>query len=60
MVDRRTGVIVAFALRFLRDNIEGDIQEALNVDLVTMEVSPPLTDSDELGEIADRFCGEIP
>ncbi len=52
--DRRANLIIGFALRFLFDNFESDIEEDLN-DVLNDKEQPSLIESEELCQMAESF-----
>ena len=56
MANRRANIIVAFALRFLSDNWDEEVEETLN-DNLNDEEQPSIISDDEVKEIADSFAG---
>ena len=56
MSDRRQNIVVGFALRFLADNWDEDVEEVLN-DTLNDEEQPSITSDGEVREMADSYAG---
>ncbi len=56
MPDRRSNIVVGFALRFLADNWDKEVEETLNDNLNDAE-QPSITGDEELREMADSYAG---